>query len=252
MHLVGERAQRRLVASALVDAARVEVVDRHGRVVEHLPAGALEREAQPDLPVRLRTGPAQTLVEPDLAERRAPYREVHALEHVDLARPATPEVVVADDPPVRPDLPHQLSLGRRRALDPVSPADRTRAGPAAEVLVQERQPVRSGRRVVVGERDDLPARRVEPGVHGSDDAGTLDHDGPQLRPLERHRGQRLARRGVAGSHDHHDLRRSSGLRVQRGHAAHKRGGPAPGRDHDRDRKLRPVVGHAQRGAIGLE
>ena len=104
--------------------------------------------------------PFRPPVEADLTQQRRAVGAVDALQHMDLARTAASEMMVADDP--APPLDHadplvQFAGTAQLAGDQVAPADAADLEGGGENRFDPFQPVRMGNGVVVGDRHHLAA-----------------------------------------------------------------------------------------------
>ncbi len=140
------------------------MVHRRLWVVDESPSPAPDREAERQVVVDLRAGPAKAFVEAQTLDRIAPVAHVGAFEHIDISRPADPDMVVSHDASEPAYFSDHGPVGRvveGAVPKDVTAPDATDPGIGIEVALDAGQPVRPGRGVVVGDRDDVAMRRLQ-------------------------------------------------------------------------------------------
>jgi hypothetical protein len=174
---------RRVISLVVIETLTRVMIHCDDRIVEQLPSGALDRQAQNQLEMHLRTLPAESLVEADVLDGAAPIAHVGTLEHVHLPRPTHAEVMVADNPAVPTDSADRgrsAGINSRICVDPVTATDPAYPVVDLDVSLDALKPVRSRDNVVVGEDNEISLRSIEPTVHGCDDPGHGHCLHPQL------------------------------------------------------------------------
>src|ERR1700692_3417893 len=147
------------------------MIDRNAPIVDHLPARAPHAQAEREVVARLRALAAKACIEAQSADRRASINHVRALQQRDRSRRTHAEMMVAAYLARAADDAHfrTLAIEQRTAFEhPVAATERTEFRIFAEGFVDTRQPVDTRRGVVVGDRDNVAARRIQPAVERRD------------------------------------------------------------------------------------